>query len=228
MRTVSNPKMRNTLRFLIPFVCIPAVAILGGFVFDEKKHLFFSVLVALLSILLFLSGFEKKVTGSRRAVIVSVMIALCIVGRLIPFFKPVTAITVLAAIYLGRESGFTVGAFAALLSNFYFGQGPWTPFQMLAWGLIGYFAGVLAKPLEKSRIALLIYGVLSGVFYSTVMDLWTVLWTYHNVDPALYRAALITALPHTLLYAISNFVFLFLMAKPFGEKLARIKLKYGV
>ena len=228
MLTIQNKRVRTLLRFVIPFVLIPAVAVLGTLVFDEKKHLFISFFVAVLSVLLFLSGFEKKATGTRRMVIVAVMIAMCVAGRFIPFFKPVTAITVITAIYLGGESGFLVGSLSALLSNFYFGQGPWTAFQMLAWGLIGLVAGFLSNPLRKSRAALLTYGVLSGVVFSLIMDIWTVLWYNDNFDFTLYLAALATALPHTALYSVSNFIFLWFMAKPFGDKMERIKNKYGI
>lgn len=228
MLTIQNKNVRTVLRFVVPFVLIPTVAILGTIVFDEKKHLFVSFFVAILSVLLFLTGFEKKATGTRRMVIVAVMIALCVVGRFIPFFKPITAITVITAIYLGGESGFLVGSLSALLSNFYFGQGPWTAFQMLAWGLIGLIAGFLSKPLRKSRAALLIYGVLSGVVFSLIMDIWTVLWYNDNFDLTLYLTALATALPHTVLYSVSNFIFLWFMAKPFGDKMNRIKNKYGI
>ena len=228
MLTIQNKNVRTVLRFVVPFVLIPTVAILGTIVFDEKKHLFVSFFVAILSVLLFLTGFEKKATGTRRMVIVAVMIAMCVAGRFIPFFKPVTAITVITAIYLGGESGFLVGSLSALLSNFYFGQGPWTAFQMLAWGLIGLVAGFLSNPLRKSRAALLTYGVLSGVVFSLIMDIWTVLWYNDNFDFTLYLAALATALPHTALYSVSNFIFLWFMAKPFGDKMERIKNKYGI
>lgn len=228
MKAIKNPHVRRALRISLPFIIIPAVCVTGATVFGEKKHLFVSLLVALLSVLLFISGFEKKQTGARRLVIVAVMTALAVIGRFIPFFKPVTAITVITAVYLGGEAGFLVGALSAILSNFYFGQGPWTAFQMLALGLIGLFAGYLSKALKKSRIALVLYGVLAGVVYSLVMDVWTVLWYNDTFNVSLYLSAIITALPHTVLYAVSNFIFLFVAAKPFGEKLERIKIKYGV
>ncbi len=221
-------RLRNALKIFIPFVLIPAVAVAGTLLLDERRHIFVSLLVALLAVVLFLAGFEKKEVGTRRTVLVSVMIALSVVGRFIPFFKPVTALTVITAIYLGGEAGFLVGAFSALLSNFYFGQGPWTPFQMLAWGLIGLIAGFLETPLRKSRLLLLLFGVLSGLVFSMAMDLWTVIWYYDGFDLSLYLAAFVTALPHTILYAASNFLFLFFLAKPFGDKLQRIKIKYGV
>ncbi len=228
MLIIKNKKIRNTLKAIIPFVLIPAVTVLGSILFEGKSHIIISLMVAVLSLLLFITGFEKKQTGVRRQVLVSVMIALSIVGRFIPFFKPVTAITVITAIYLGGEAGFLVGSFSALLSNFYLGQGPWTAFQMMAWGIIGLIAGFLAKPLQENKALLLAYGVLSGIAYSFIMDVWTVLWYSSTFDWNLYKAALITAIPHTILYSVSNFIFLFLMYKPFGEKLGRIKTKYGV
>lgn len=226
--TIRNQTVRGILRYAIPLCLIPTIAVLGTVVFDEKRHLFISFFVAILSVLLFIAGFEKRSTGTRRMVIVAVMIALSVAGRFIPFFKPVTAVTVITAIYLGGESGFLVGSLSALLSNFYFGQGPWTAFQMLAWGLIGWLAGFLSKPLQKSKALLLIYGVVSGIAFSLIMDIWTVLWYNDAFDWSLYAAAILTALPHTVLYSVSNVIFLWFMAKPFGDKLQRIRVKYGI
>lgn len=228
MTVIKNQVLRKALKFLLPFVIIPTVAVMGTLVFDEKKHLFISISIAILTIILFAIGFEEKEISTRRTVIVSVMTALSAAGRFIPFFKPVTALTTITAIYLGGEAGFAVGAFSALISNFYFSQGPWTPFQMLAWGLIGLAAGALSEFLKKSKILLLIFGVLSGIAFSMVMDIWTVLWYNDGFDIALYLSAMVTALPHTILYSISNFMFLFYLSKPFGDKLQRIKIKYGV
>lgn len=171
---------------------------------------------------------RNRTARSRRMVLVAVMTALCVVGRFIPFFKPVAALTTITAIYLGGKAGFLVGALSALLSNFYFGQGPWTPFQMLAWGCIGLLAGVFNQPLKNSKIFLCLFGVLAGITYSLTMDIWTVLWYDGTFNPQLYMTAIVTAAPHTILYAVSNFIFLWLMAKPFGEKLERIKVKYGI
>ena len=228
MIVIRNNKLKKILKILIPLILIPAVAVGGSLLFDEQKHIFVSLLVAFLSLVLFITGFERKVTGTRRMVLVAVMTAISVLGRFIPFFKPITAITVITAMYLGGEAGFLVGSLSALLSNFYFGQGPWTAFQMLAWGLIGFIAGLIAEPLKKNKELLLAYGVLSGVAFSFIMDIWTVLWYSAGFDVELYKASIIAAIPHTILYAISNFIFLLILAKPFGDKLERIKIKYGV
>ena len=228
MMYIANTKLRTLLSVLLPALLIPSAVVLGALVFDAKAHLYVSLAIALLSLLLLVAGFEQKEIGTRRTVLVSVMVALCVIGRLIPVFKPVTAICVLCAIYLGPQAGFYTGAVAALLSNFLFGQGPWTPFQMLAWGLIGLFAGLLAKPLQKSRLLLLLYGAISGVAFSAIMDVWSVLWASGSLSPQGYLSAIVAALPHTALYAASNVAFLWIFAKPIGDKLLRIKIKYGI
>ncbi|MBR5365562.1 MAG: ECF transporter S component [Clostridia bacterium] len=225
---IRNENLRRLLRVAIPYLAVPGLVLLGALVFDEKRHLIVSFGVAVLALLLFAAGFDRKQIGARRLVIVSVMTALSIVGRLIPVFKPIAALTILTAMYLGSESGFLVGAMSALLSNFYFGQGPWTPFQMLAWGLIGLVAGYLAGPLKRSKVFLLIYGLLSGVFFSFVMDIWTVLWYNGTFSPALWVSAVAAAVPHTIMYSVSNILFLWFLAKPIGEKLERVRVKYGV
>ena len=99
---------------------------------------------------------------------------------------------------------------------------------MLAWGMIGLLAGILSVPLRKYRPVLIIYGAAAGVAYSMIMDIWTVLWYAEGFKVYLYIAALGTALPYTASYVVSNVLFLLLLAKPFGEKLGRIKIKYGV
>lgn len=228
MIVIRSKRLREALRVALPFIAMPALVLLGALVFDEKKHLLVSLGMACMALLFFLTGFERRKTGGRRMVIVSVMTALCVVGRFIPLFKPITALTVITAMYLGGEAGFLVGALSAALSNFYFGQGPWTAFQMLAWGFIGLIAGGMANPLKQHRWLLLMYGVLAGAAYSLIMDVWNVLWYGGGFDWTLYAASIATALPHTILYAVSNFVFLYFLAKPFGDKLERVKTKYGV
>ena len=220
--------LRRFIRVAVPFVLVPALAVLGTLVFDERRHLLVSLGVTVLALLLFWSGFERRQTGSRRMVVVAILTALSVVGRFIPVIKPIAAITILTALYLGGEAGFLVGSLSAILSNFYFGQGPWTPFQMLAWGLVGLIAGFLATPLKKSRAALITYGVLAGVLFSMIMDVWSVLWYRGYFDPSYYFVAVGTSLPHMLLYAAGNALFLWWIGKPIGDKLQRLHVRYGV
>ena len=222
---------KNTFYTILTLIVIPAAVLIGAVVFKGRHYAWFAFCVAVLSIVPMFCSFENKKNSSEELIVISVMIALSAAGRLLfaplPGFKPVTAITVISALWLGKNVGFTVGALSAVLSNFYFGQGPWTPFQMFSWGVIGFIAGVLANPLKKNRFLLCLFGALSGLLYSLLMDVWTVLWADGVFNPSRYFAAIVTALPVTAQYAVSNVVFLLLLANPIGEKLSRIKKKYG-
>lgn len=212
-------------KFLLP-LSVLFVIIIGTVLFHERHYTLISIFIAAIAFIYFAYAFERHELTSRYAVLVAVMTALSIVGRFIfapiPAFKPVTAIVILSGIYLSAEGGFLTGALTALISNIYFGHGAWTPFQMLAWGLIGLFAGVLSNKLKNSRLMLLIYGAVAGFFYSCIMDIWTVLWYSGNFESGLYKAAIISALPFTLTYAASNVIFLLIIGKSFGRKLNRV------
>lgn len=228
MIVVKNKGVRKFLSVFLPLLLIPLCVAAGAFIFPSGSFAYTIVLVALLSIAAFFGGFEQKKTGSRRLILVAVMVALSVIGRFIPFFKPISAITVLTAVYFGREAGFLTGSLSAVISDIYFGMGPWTPFQMLSFGLIGFFAGIFGERLKKSTPLLLVYGGLSGIVFSFIMDVWTVAWYSGGVDPSLYVTALYTAIPYTVIYSASNILFLALFAKPLGRKFDRIKNVYSV
>ena len=132
---------------------IPALlAVLAGLglsaVFQIDQTALLSMGVVVGAIVVFFARFEASQPMLRQIMPTVVLAALAAAGRIlfaaVPDFKPVSAIAIVAGAVFGRQTGFMVGALAALVSNLFFGQGPWTPWQMYAWGLIGYFAGVLA------------------------------------------------------------------------------------
>ncbi len=223
---------KRALTYIFLLLAVPAAVLAGSLLFSGKAYIFLSVCVALLSLLPFLIRFEKGRTRTKNLVVLAAMVSLSVIGRsafaFLPNFKPVTAIVVITGIYLGAENGFLCGALSALLSNFLFGQGPWTPFQMLAWGLIGLFAALTSPLLKKSRVLLCLYGVFAGAFYSLLLDVFATLWQDGVFNPERYLALMLAALPVTLVYAASNVVFLLLLGKPIGKKLERVKIKYGL
>ncbi len=224
--------MKKIFPYLIYAVAFPLLAIGGAFIFKDKFYSWITLAAVLLACLPFFIRFEKKETDAKTLILISVMIALSVVGRFIfsplPGFKPVTAMTVLTAMYFGSDAGFMTGALTAVISNFYFGQGPWTPFQMFSWGIIGLLAGIFAKKLKKSKVFLSVFGALAGILYSLLMDIWTVLWADGYFNFARYLAALVSSLQFTVIYAVSNVIFLLLLSKPTGKILQRVKTKYGI
>ena len=192
-----------------------------------------AALIAVLCCVPFFLSFEKRAPSASELVLCAVMTAFSAAGRFIfaplPFFKPVTAITVLTGMLLSPQAGFMTGALSAVVSNIWFGQGAWTPFQMLSWGLIGYAAGLLnrRKWLEKP-IWLCVFGVVAGGFYSLVMDVWTALSADGAFTIARWLALSAAALPVTAVYCVSNVIFLLVLRKPLTKRIAWLKEKYGV
>lgn len=203
-------------------------------IFGAEAFMPLSVIISAFAVLAFLLRFETKRIDIGSVVVISIMSALAIAGRILftpfPGFKPVCAIIILCAVYMGSEAGFLCGVLVTAISNFSFGHGPWTPVQMIVWGLIGFGAGMLSSGLKKSRIALCIYGAVSGVVFSLLMDVWTVIWMSGEGSLGLssYGSVLVYALSFTALYAVSNIVFLLLLIKPVGNTLLRLKTKYGI
>ena len=223
-------KLRRILSYGIMCIGMPLAAYGGAMLFENKQAAWVSMCIAVLACIPFFLRFEKKRNNTARVVIIAVMVALSVVGRIVftalPGFKPVTALIVLTAMYFGSEAGFLTGALTAVISNFYFGQGLWTPIQMFVWGFIGLLAGVFASPLKRSRIALLIGALLSGVLFSLLMDVWTVLWADGTFRIARYLTAVTASGYFTLVYALSNAVFLLLLKPPIGAVLDRIRIKF--
>ena len=223
---------RKYVKYIICLFVIPIIIIVGYTAFGEKRYAFITMAIAVCSVIPFAIHFENKRGATERMVILSVMIALSVVLRYcfsaLPHFKPVTSIVVITGIYMGGETGFLCGAFSAVLSNFIFGQGPWTPFQMFAWGMTGFIAGIFSKYIKKSKILLIIYGAVSGIVYSLIMDVWTAIWQDGTFNIRRYIACVATSLPVMAIYIVSNIVFLLLMSKPIGDKIERIKKKMNM
>ena len=141
---------------IVAIVATPAVLV-GCAIANFNQTAVLTLVVVLASIVVFFASYEASRPRLRDIMPTVVLAALAAAGRIlfapIPDFKPVSAIAIIAGVAFGRKSGFMVGALAALASNFFFGQGPWTPWQMYAWGLVGYGAGLLAMAPAKRRSA---------------------------------------------------------------------------
>lgn len=159
--------------------------------------------------------------------------AIAAAGRIlfapIPDFKPVSAICIIAGIVFGRRNGFMVGCLAALVSNIFFGQGAWTPWQMYSWGLVGYLAGVLNDcGAFKHRPVLYIYAFLSGLLYGFLLNSWYIVG---YLNPITIPGMMLTygaGLPFDLMHSVATVIFLAVLFEPWKRKLNRIKLKYDL
>ena len=229
--------MQKNIRVIISlsiiFIVIPLVMYAGITMFGDRKYYFISIMIMILACVPFVLSFERRKPQPREILTIAVMSAISVAGRCLfvvtPGFKPVAAITAITGFSLGAEAGFLTGATSALVSNMFFGQGPWTPFQMFTWGMIGFIAGLLGKTgVMHKKIPLILFGIFAGVFFSFGMDIWGSVSMYGVFSWEAYVLALSSAVPFTIIYAISNIIFLLLLTKPISEKLERIKHKYGV
>lgn len=227
--------MKKYLSHGLLLLAIPTVVALGATVFRDKQYAFISLAVAVLACVAFFLCFERNQTSSAKLVLIAVLTALSVVGRLLfgalPGFKPVTAMVVLTAMYFGSEAGFLTGALTAVLSNFYFGQGPWTPFQMFSMGIIGFLAGVLFRKgwLRRSRGALAMFGgIVTFVIYGAIMNPVSALIYGAEMNWQTLLTYYITGFPMDCVHACATVIFLLLLAEPMLEKLDRIKVKYGL
>jgi len=226
-------RLRTAVSAIVFFILMPFVIYLGVTVMGDRKYYLVSIIIVLLACVPFFVSFERRRPQPREILTIAVMAAISVAGRCLfvvtPGIKPVTAITAITGFSLGAEAGFLTGATTALVSNFFFGQGPWTPFQMFTWGMIGFFAGLLGKKgMMQRKIPLVLFGVFAGVFFSFGMDIWGAISSTGMFNKEAYIAALGTAFPFTIMYAVSNVIFLLLLAKPIGQKLDRLKQKYGL
>ena len=226
--------MRKTLAVLEPLflLCLPMVFLVCAYA-GTKYTALLTVLAACVSAAPFFLRFEKKAPRPRDIMPIVVLAAIAAAGRIVfapfPNFKPVSAIVIISGASFGRQSGFLTGALAALASNMFFGQGPWTPWQMYAWGLIGYIAGILGclKILEKP-LAVYIFGFLSALIYGFFLDSWHLFGFF---SPVTWQAAVLVygaGLPFSLVHAVATVIFLLPTYRVWQKKLRRIKEKYAL
>ena len=227
-----------TAAFLWLVIAVPLTVLCGIYLFDDRKYLFISLLIMAETALPFFALFEKRKPKVTELVVLAALCAVGVGGRValvhVPQFKPVAALVIVSGVCFGGEYGFLVGSLVAFLSNFFFGQGPWTPWQMFAFGLIGLLAGVFFYPPKKVRgslyrLRLCVFGFLTVlVLYGGLLDTATVLMAEPYPTLAAFLAAFSAGFPLNLIHAFSTVLFLFFFGEPLMEKLERVKTKYGL
>jgi energy-coupling factor transport system substrate-specific component len=178
--------------------------------------------------------YELSKPPARVVSLVATLSALAVVGRIafapIPNVKPTTDIVLFAGWALGPVPGFAVGALTGLVSNVFFGQGPWTPWQMAGWGLVGVLGGLVAKLArgrEPRRLPLALLCAAAGFGYGALLDLYQTTLTAQH-DLASYVAVSGTSFPYNLAHALGNFGFALLIGPAFLRALRRYRRRFEV
>jgi energy-coupling factor transport system substrate-specific component len=178
-------------------------------------------------------AYERRRPSARMAAVVAVMAALTALGRdafvALPDVKPITAMTFVVGYALGPLPGFTVGALGMLVSNFMLGQGPYTPWQMAAWGMVG-LAGAALGALSRGRVgrlSLALACALAALFAGEIMDLYT--WTLGAVHtPAAFLAVAGQGLPYDMTGVVASFLFGLAFAPELAQVLTRVRVRMDV
>ena len=220
---------------LICLLLIPVTIFIGAYYLGDRKYYFVSLLIILEISLPFFLSLEGRRPKARELIILSVLSALAVAGRIsfymLPQFKPVVALIILSGVAFGGEAGFLVGAVSGFVSDMFFGQGPWTPWQMFAFGIIGFLAGVLFRKglLGNSRTSLSLFGGFAALFiYGGIMNPAAVFLSQAIPTKGAILSAYLVGFPLDLIHAVATAFFLWFLAEPMLEKLERVKLKYGL
>lgn len=227
---------RTIAAVAIILLFVPLTLFIGVAYIDIKQYYLTALAVLIECMLPFFMIFEGRKPKARELVIIAVLCALSIAGRaaffMLPQFKPVLAMTIIAGVAFGGETGFLVGAVTMLVSNILFSQGPWTPWQMFAMGIIGFLAGVLYKKglLRRTKASLCTFGALSAIIiYGGIMNPASALiWGSESLNLKMIMSYYLTGFPMDCIHAAATVLFLLFLAEPMLEKLDRIKVKYGL
>lgn len=225
---------KSTIATLIMFfVLIPATIFLGTKL-PGRAYYLTSTLIIIWMMIPFFLAFEGRKPQARELVVIAVLCALAVAARAafpIPHFKPIFGIIILAAVAFGPETGFMVGAIGAFASNFFYGQGAYTPWQMFGYGAAGLLAGLLYQKglISRKKLPLAIYGFCSCVLWSgPLLDSSTVFLALSEVSLEAAIPFYVSGLPVNAMQGIAAFITIYFFGEPLLEKLDRMKKKYGM
>lgn len=224
---------KNFAEFLMYLIVVPLTVILGRYAFGDRKYYFISLLIIFEIFVPFAVKLERHKPKAREITVLAVMCAAAVAGRTVfyafPHLKAASAVIIVTGLCLGADCGFITGAVTAFVSNMFFGQGPWTPWQMLAFGSVGYFAGAAARHIGKNKLFVCMYGAAAVfVLYGGIMNAASVLMAQNAPTAAMFLAAEAVGASFDAVHAVSTAVFLWIIVRPVAEKLQKMKLKHGL
>lgn len=224
-------RSRRYLMYVSIFIFVLLVASIG--VFKYSAYLLVSFIILACLMLPFFARFEVREIKSREIIILAMLAALAAVGRVpfagLPSVQPTSFVIIMTGIVFGAESGFIVGAIAAIVSNIFLGQGPWTPWQMYAWGMMGMTAGLfrnfkwMATLWGKS-----IFGFVWGYLFGWFMNLWIIVSNISGLSWVFVISVYLSSVKHDLAHALSNVFFLVLFSTSWMRIMKRFKVKYDL
>jgi energy-coupling factor transport system substrate-specific component len=194
------------------------------------NYLFLSTIIVVVSVFKLYLEFEQKNVSAENMVLCAVMASIAAVARVpftsIPSVQPTSFVIIMTALVFGPDIGFVVGSTSAFVSNLFIGQGPWTPWQMFGWGLMGYTAGKFLRQKTFNKTSTIIFGLIWGFLFGWIMNLWFFLGYIRPINIKTFIAACIASFYFDLAHALSNGFFIGIFGNRWFNILQRLKIKY--
>ena len=236
-------RLNSKKTVVISIVCtaLAVIALAATALMGNNYYYATSIVIAVCTMVPFFVSFEGRTPQARDLVVLAVLIALAVVSRVaffwFPNFKPIAAIIILAGIAFGPQAGFMTGALSLLVSNFIFGQGPWTPWQMVAFGLAGLVFGLLAQkgkiPQKDYTRKQVVFLTIGGFFFTWIvigfiLNTCALFLMVNEITFASALAIYASGIPVDATRAVATALLLFFATNPLLDKLERVKVKYGM
>ncbi len=231
----------KTLRALAVVLVLAPLTLIAGSLIEGMRYYVVSALLITYALVPFFAAFEDRRPQAREIVITAVLCALAVASRAAffwaPGIKPIVGVVMISGMALGPQTGFLVGALSAFVSNFMFGQGPWTPWQMFAYGLAGLVMGLAARrfpglgsTLKPKELGFLCaFGAAFTLFaVGPILDTCTVFTMLSMMTPSGILAVYAAGFPLNCALAAATFVTLLLLANPLASRLYRVRRKFGL
>jgi energy-coupling factor transport system substrate-specific component len=192
-----------------------------------------STLIVCVAVAVGLAWYELRRPPAKLVALVAALAALAVAGRVlfaaIPNVQATTDVALLSGYALGPAPGFVVGAIAALASNVFLGQGPWTPWEMLGWGAAGLLGAWLAVVSRRrlGRLPLAVACAIAGFLFGAWMDLFTLV-AFTDSSTQGYLAISVVSLPFNIAHAVGNFLICLAFGPAFVRMLVRFRLRLTV
>ncbi|MGG0670271.1 ECF transporter S component [Lederbergia citrisecunda] len=226
--------MERSRNYLISVSVVLLILLVASIVlFHYRAYLLLSFIMIACIMLPFFARFEWREVAGREVVLLAMLAAIAAVGRVpfagLPSVQPTSFIIIIAGIVFGAESGFIVGAVAAIVSNFFLGQGPWTPWQMYAWGMMGMTAGLLRNAWWLKTVwGKCIFGFVWGYLFGWFMNMWIIVSNIEALSWEFFAGIYISSVYFDLAHALSNVFFLLIFGTSWLKVLQRVQRKYGL
>lgn len=223
---------RSTIVTLLVFVLLMPLTLYFGTKLPGRSYYITGTLMILEMLVPMFMSFEGGKPGARKLVVIAVLCAITVISRVaipIPHFKPMFAIIMLSGIAFGPQTGFVVGAISAFVSNFFVGQGAYTPWQMFAYGAGGLLAGALFWKHRQKPWVYAAFGFFATLLWvGPLLDTSSVFLTLTVFNWKNVLLLYLSGLPINLIQSVSTALTMLILAKPFLDKLDRMNLKYGM